>query len=99
MSKRLAEDMCGAWTARTGITTIVLRPVMILTDHGLAHITEDDAELGAFVHVDDVVDAPLRALDADVGGHLRVTLCGTGEFDTSLAQRTLGWTPRRGWSS
>ena len=26
IAKRLAEDMCSAWTARTGITTIVLRP-------------------------------------------------------------------------
>ena len=35
MSKRLAEEMCDAWTRRTAITTIVLRPVMILTDEGL----------------------------------------------------------------
>jgi UDP-glucose 4-epimerase len=26
MSKRLAEEMCSAWTRRTGIPTIVLRP-------------------------------------------------------------------------
>jgi UDP-glucose 4-epimerase len=34
MSKRLAEEMCAAWTARTGIPTTVLRPVLILTDSG-----------------------------------------------------------------
>src|SRR3984885_11562774 len=40
MSKRLAEEMCAAWTSRTGIPTIVLRPVMILSDEGLAQIDE-----------------------------------------------------------
>jgi nucleoside-diphosphate-sugar epimerase len=32
MSKRLAEEMCRAWTSRTGIPTIVFRPVMIVDD-------------------------------------------------------------------
>lgn len=40
MSKRLAEDMCAAWTSRTGIPTTVLRPVMILTDPVLLQITQ-----------------------------------------------------------
>jgi len=74
MSKRLSEEMCSAWTSRTGIPTVVLRPVMILDDHGLTLISESEAELGAFVHVDDVVDAALRALNAEVEGHVRVTL-------------------------
>lgn len=97
MSKRLAEEMCSAWTSRTGIPTVVLRPVMILDDHGLTLVAEADAELGAFVHVDDVVEAALRALNADVDGHLRVTLCGPGDFDASLARDALGWTPQRYW--
>lgn len=46
MSKRLAEDMCEAWSTRTGLTTIVLRPVMILTDHGLTLMSKEEAELG-----------------------------------------------------
>ena len=99
MSKRLAEDMCAAWTDRTGITTIVLRPVMILDDAGLALLNHREAEVGAFVHVDDVVDATIRAVSADVSGHHRVTLCGPGEFDTSLAHQILGWTARHDWPS
>jgi UDP-glucose 4-epimerase len=99
MSKRLAEDMCEAWTSRTGTPTVVLRPVMILSDEGLQHMAEQDAELGAFVHVDDVAEAALRALDADISGHVRLTLCGPGDFDTSLARSTLGWTAQRGWGS
>src|ERR1700733_11531278 len=51
MSKRLAEEMCDSWTSRTAIPTIVLRPVMILDDSGLASTSPEDAELGAFVHL------------------------------------------------
>jgi UDP-glucose 4-epimerase len=97
MSKRLAEDMCQAWTGRTGIPTIVLRPVMILDDPGLARMSEDDAELGAFVHVDDVADGVVRALAADTQGHCRLTLCGPGDFDSSAAYRALGWRAERRW--
>jgi len=97
MSKRLAEEMCGAWTRRTAITTVVLRPVMILTDEGLELVTEDQAELGAFVHVDDVAAAALMALTVEVEGHVRLTLCGPGAFDTSSAADTLGWQATRGW--
>lgn len=99
MSKRLAEQMCAAWTSRTGIPTVVLRPVLILTDSGLREVTEDDLDLGAFVHVDDVATAVLRALTVDVAGHARVTVCGPGRFDTSAARRILGWQPTRGWPS
>lgn len=99
MSKRLAEEMCEAWTSRTGILTVVLRPVMILTDEGLQRMTEQDAELGAFVHVDDVVEAAVRALDADLDEHIRLTLCGPGDFDASLAKTTLGWSAKRAWLS
>jgi nucleoside-diphosphate-sugar epimerase len=97
MSKRLAEEMCLAWTARTGIPTVVLRPVMILGDESLTQITESDAEMGAFVHVDDVARATALALEADVPAHVRLTLCGYGPFDTSEAARILGWRPQRTW--
>ncbi len=97
MSKRLAEQMCAIWTARTGVTTIVLRPVLILDDDSLAHFAEDEAEYGAFVHLDDVAAATKRALDADIHGHVRMTLCGPGSFDTTLARRTLGWAPTHFW--
>jgi UDP-glucose 4-epimerase len=97
MSKRLAEEMCAAWTTRTGIPTVVLRPVMILSDDSLAAHSAETAEFGAFVHVDDVADAIVRALAVDLDGHHRLTLCGPGSFDAALAARTLGWRAARTW--
>ena len=97
MSKRLAEEMCSAWTKRTGIATIVLRPVMILDDEGLLSVSQEAAELGAFVHVQDVSSAVQLSLSADVEGHHRLTLCGPGPFDTSAAKALLGWKASRGW--
>ena len=97
MSKRLAEEMCDAWTSRTAIPTLVLRPVMILDDDGLTLMAESQPELAAFVHVDDVVDATLRAINAKLSGHHRITLCGPGAFDSSRAQHILGWSPSRSW--
>jgi uncharacterized protein YbjT (DUF2867 family) len=55
------------------------------------------AVLGAFVHVDDVAEATALALQAEVTSHVRMTLCGPGEFDTAAASRILGWRPRRTW--
>lgn len=97
MSKRLTEEMCEAWTSRTGIPTVVLRPVMILTEEGVATTNPDAAELRAYVHLDDVVEAVVRSLTADVPAHSRMILCGPGEFDTSVARKTLGWRARRSW--
>ncbi len=99
MSKRLAEQMCQAWTARTGIPTIVLRPVLILNDQNQAAYGPGTAELGAFVHVDDVAIAALRALTASLDGHHRLTLCGPGAFDTTRARAALAWTPTRTWAN
>ena len=82
MSKRLAEEMCDAWTSPAAIPTLVLRPVMILDDDGLKLMAESQADLGAFVHVDDVVDATFRALNESVSGHHRMTLCGPGAFES-----------------
>jgi UDP-glucose 4-epimerase len=95
MSKRLAETMCEAWTARTGIPTVVLRPVLILSDERFRNGGAADAELGAFVHVDDVADAVVKALSVPLQGHIRLILCGPGPFDTAATRRALGWQPTR----
>lgn len=71
---------------------------MILNEETLARTDPDAAELGAYVHLDDVVDAVVRALQVEVPPHSRMTLCGPGDFDTSVARRVLGWEPTRGWS-
>lgn len=97
MSKRLAEEMSAVCTDRTGIPTIVLRPVMILDDAGLEAISPDAAEIGAFVHVVDVADAVVRSLRTEIGGHYRLTLCGRRPFDTSQSTKLLGWRPTRTW--
>jgi UDP-glucose 4-epimerase len=97
MSKRLAEEMCQAWTTRTGIPTVVFRPVQILDDDSLASYPPETAGLDAFVHVDDVAAAIVLALTVDLTGHHRMTLCGPGSFDTSRAATTLGWTAARTW--
>jgi nucleoside-diphosphate-sugar epimerase len=97
MSKRLVEDMCEAWTSRTGIPTVVLRPVQILNDTTLRRFKRPTALMGAFVHADDVVEATIRALDAELDGHHRVLLCGPGRYDASAAERLLGWKATRDW--
>jgi nucleoside-diphosphate-sugar epimerase len=100
MSKRLAEEMCAAWSSRTRIPTVVLRPVLILTDDELSMMSESEAELGAFVHVDDVANAVCQALTAPVRLHARLILCGPGSFDSGLAERTLDWRPAHAtWTS
>lgn len=97
LSKRLGEEMCQAWTSRTGIPTVALRPVLILTDATLVNASAATAELGAYVHVDDVTSAIVRAVTRPITGHHRATLCGPGGFDTSAARELLAWHPERGW--
>jgi nucleoside-diphosphate-sugar epimerase len=58
----------------------------------------ESAELGSFVHVDDVAAATVRALAVDMEGHHRLTLCGAGPFDCTRARTALGWTATRTWA-
>ena len=69
MSKRLAEGMCAAWTSRTGLTSLVLRPVLILDDEELARTSESDVELGRRSSIWTTwLMLPSRALDVNVWG-------------------------------
>jgi UDP-glucose 4-epimerase len=65
LSKRLAEDLCAAFTARTGIASLSLRPVWVW----------NAGEYGAFVDVRDVATAVELALAVPLSGHHRALLC------------------------
>jgi UDP-glucose 4-epimerase len=86
LSKCLAEDLCAAFTARTGNPAISLRPVWVW-DRGMYQRIEDQWradprsewepywELGAFVDVRDVATAVELALAVPLAGHHRTLLC------------------------
>jgi nucleoside-diphosphate-sugar epimerase len=86
LSKRLTEDLCEAFTERTEIATICLRPVAVWSPDDYAEIDrkrhespqsewEPFWEYGAFVDVRDVAVAVELALAADWSGHHRAILC------------------------
>jgi len=86
LSKCLAEDLCGKFTARTGIASVALRPCWVLDPAMYRRIEERWAadptsewtptwEYGQFVDVRDVADAVRRAVEVPLSGHHRVLLC------------------------
>jgi UDP-glucose 4-epimerase len=88
LSKRLAEDLCEGFTARTGIATVSLRPVAVWDEGQYPRVEsrwrarppaewEPFWEYGAFVDVRDVAAAVDQALTVPVDGHHRVLLCAT----------------------
>jgi nucleoside-diphosphate-sugar epimerase len=86
LSKCLAEDLCAAFTARTGIASVALRPGWVL-DPGMYERIEAQWradpgsewtpawDYGQFVDVRDVALAVQRALQVPLSGHHRVLLC------------------------
>lgn len=70
-----------------------------LDDAGLERVYRTEAELDAFVHVDDVIDAAQAAIETDNIRHHRLILCGPGHFDTKPARSILGWKPHRDWAA
>lgn len=96
LSKRLAEDLCQGFTARTGIASVALRPVAVwgpaqyrrTRDRWRAEPrSEWDPywEYGAFVDVRDVATAVDAALTVPLGGHLRALLCAADIAATASA--------------
>jgi UDP-glucose 4-epimerase len=86
LSKRLAEDLCEGFTARTGIATVSLRPVAVWGPSSYARVEDQRSaqpqsewepfwEYGAFVDVRDVVLAVDCALAVPLSGHHRALLC------------------------
>ena len=86
LSKRLAEDLCDGFTARTGIATVCLRPVAVWDEAHYSRVQERWRaqprsewepfwEYGAFVDVRDVAAAVHRTLMVPLAGHHRALLC------------------------
>lgn len=84
LSKWLSEEMCEAFTARTGIPTICLRPVRVVGERMWARLRDAPElppargaawHLGVVVDVRDVATAFLAALACPDQGHVRLLLC------------------------
>jgi UDP-glucose 4-epimerase len=86
LSKCLTEDLCAAFTNRTGIPTVALRPVWVWDPGMYQRIEarwradpssewEPSWEFGDFVDVRDVASAVQQALTVPLTGHHRVLLC------------------------
>jgi nucleoside-diphosphate-sugar epimerase len=93
LSKWLAEEMCAAFTTRTGIATICLRPVAVFDDAGYAHMMQAAAaapaptppgrawHMGVHIDLRDVADAIARAVACPSPGHARLLLCAADIAD------------------
>jgi nucleoside-diphosphate-sugar epimerase len=85
VSKLLAEELCAAFTRRSGLPSVCLRPVGVFDAERAARLVELRAhpdrkwerwwELGAFVDLGDFVEAVVLATTADVTGHTRMLVC------------------------
>jgi nucleoside-diphosphate-sugar epimerase len=84
LSKWLAEEMCAAFTTRTGVETLCLRPVQVFDAKGYraaAHQpdwrpdTGSAWHLGVHIDVRDVASACAAALSCPKAGHQRLLLC------------------------
>lgn len=87
-TKRFAEDLFESFTARSGLTSVCLRPVRTWNDKRYARNwkrwQEEPTrewlpfwEFGSFVDVRDVASAVSLALGLPAGVHARTLLCGT----------------------
>ena len=86
LSKRLAEDLCQGFSARTGIPSVSFRP-MAVWEPGRYRQAEEQRgarpesewepfwEYGAFVDVRDVARAVELAIEVPLTGHHRALLC------------------------
>ncbi|HEY8789943.1 MAG TPA: NAD(P)-dependent oxidoreductase [Actinopolymorphaceae bacterium] len=93
LSKHLGEEACTAFADAYGMTIISLRPVLVTEEHryeswraGNRHdIDWVRREFGAYVDVEDVVDAVVAGLTVEVRGHHAVLLAAD---DTGMTQPT-----------
>jgi nucleoside-diphosphate-sugar epimerase len=90
LSKWLAEEMCAAFTQRTGIATICLRPVAVFDGAGYARMIQAPPapmspghswHMGVHIDLRDVADAIARAVSCPSPGHARLLLCAADIAD------------------
>lgn len=84
LSKWLSEEMCAAFTRESGVSTICLRPVLVLDDTRYPILGAGKElppapgapvwHLGVFIDVDDVASAAVAAVDCPDPGHARLLL-------------------------
>lgn len=109
LAKWLSEEMCQAFTARTGIATLCLRPVAVFDAAGYARaIAAADAprppgapwHLGVHIDLRDVADATAAALACPSPGHIRLLLAAADIAATrptlELVEKYLPHVPWRG---
>jgi UDP-glucose 4-epimerase len=89
LAKWLAEEMCAAFSQRTGIETICLRPVAVFGEEDYARaLAARAAPAGKFwalgVHLDvrDLADAVSAAVRCPSVDHVRILLCAADIADT-----------------
>jgi UDP-glucose 4-epimerase len=93
LSKHLGEEACTSFAAAYGMTIVSLRPVAVLNEsryqgwrdgntHDLDWVRR---EFGAYVDVEDVVDAVVAGLAVEGAGHTAVLLAAD---DTGMAETT-----------
>jgi UDP-glucose 4-epimerase len=96
LSKRLAEDLCAGFSARTGIASVSLRPVWVWDPGQYERIEaqwraeprsewEPYWEFGAFIDVRDVAAATAQAVTVPLTGHHRLLLCAADIAATAPA--------------
>jgi UDP-glucose 4-epimerase len=88
LAKWLAEEMCAAFTHRTGVETICLRPVAVFSDADYARALQAPQPaagalwpLGVHLHVLDLADAVAAAVGCRPVGHCRLLLCAADIAD------------------
>jgi len=84
LAKWLSEEMCEAFTQRTGIDTICLRAVAVFDEEGYAKALNSPPRpstaatvwhLGVHIDLRDVAGATVAAVNTSFHGHCRLLLC------------------------
>jgi len=90
LAKWLSEEMCAAFSHRTGVETVCLRPVAVFDAAGYARMIAAPPKprapgvpwhLGVHIDVRDVADAIVAAAGRPVPKHVRLLLCAADIAD------------------